>query len=475
MGEGREGLRSARGLSERETAVDDNRAPEYLWRLAEFACNTRLSDLAPRAFERTRWVILDSLAVIAAGMQTGEMQAFVARHLAHAAPGSAWVIGMRRRAGALDAALLNGTAGTWLELDEGSTQAKGHPGIQIVPAALALSQERGLSGEALLLAVALGYEVSSRINRAARVREIIHPHGTFGVIGAAVAVARLSGFDQQQMVTLLNVAASMAMASSYRTLTHGATVRNIYTGHSGYMGQIAARLVESGFSGEPDGVATTFGEILGNAFAPDAVLSGLGREWLLAEGYFKLHPTARSIQTAIDALEDLMTRLPSGAIEPAHITRITVSTYRLAASKANARVTNSFGAKFSIPFAVASILYHGRSGLESFGETAVANPVIRALALRVEVTENAAYSERYPQEQLCDLTVECADGTRHTGRCTMTKGEPCYPVSEAELEKKFFELGVPIWGEPLVRWLHTTFSKIEAVRDMGTVAETFLV
>lgn len=98
----------------------------------------------------------------------------------------------------------------------------------------------------------------------------------------------------------------MPMASSYRTLADGATVRNIYTGHSGYMGQITARLVESGFSGERDGVATTFGEILGEHFDRNTVLAGLGREWMVADGYFKLHPTARSIQSAIDALEDLI-------------------------------------------------------------------------------------------------------------------------------------------------------------------------
>ena len=469
MGEGREGLRSARRLSAQETAPDH--APDYLRALADFACRTRLADLTPRAVDRTRWVIADCLPVIAAGMQTDEMKAFVSRHLAHAASGNAWVIGARRRAGALDAALLNGTAGTWLELDEGNTHAKGHPGIQVVPAALAVAQEQGLPGDALLMAVALGYEVSSRINRAARMREIIHPHGTFGVIGAAVAVGRLLGFEPRQMLTLLNVAASMPMASSYRTLADGATVRNIYTGHSGYMGQIAVRLVESGFSGERDGVATTFGEILADQFDRDAVLAGLGREWMVADGYFKLHPTARSIQSAIDALEDLMARLPPGGIVPARITRITVSTYRLAASKAQKVVTNSFGAKFSIPFAVATILHHGRSGLESFSEAAVANPVIRELALRVEVTENAAYTAAYPKEQICDITVVCEDGTRFSGRCTMTKGEPDNPVTEAELEKKFFELGVPVWGEALAQQLYGTFTKLEAVRDHARRAE----
>ncbi|MDB5808803.1 MAG: hypothetical protein JWN94_925 [Betaproteobacteria bacterium] len=457
------------------TEASGSAAPAYLKALADFACATRLEDIAPRAIERTRWVIADCLPVIAAGMQTDEMRAFVGNHLAGAAAGNAWIIGTGKRAGALDAALLNGTAGTWLELDEGSTLAKGHPGIQIVPAALAMAQERRLPGAALLAAVAVGYEISSRINRAARVREIIHPHGTFGVIGAAIAAGRLLDFSPGQMLSLLNVAASMPMASSYRTLADGATVRNIYTGHSGYMGQIAARLVQSGFSGERDGVATTFGEILGTGFDSRGVVDGLGSEWMVADGYFKLHPTARSIQTAIDALEDLMAKAPAGGIDAARISRITADTYRLAASKAQKNVTNSFGAKFSIPFAVATILHHGRSSLDAFGDAAVVNPAIQALAQRVEITENTRYSDAYPREQICDLDVVFNDGTKLSGRCTTTKGEPDNPVTVAELVKKFHELGDPVWGGQLTEKLRTTFCRLETVRDMGDVADQFLL
>ena len=132
----------------------------YLQELAAFACRTRLADLPAKVLERARWVVADSLPVIAAGMQQPEMQALRRSGTSRAAAGNAWVIGTRQRASALDAALLNGTAGTWLELNEGNLFAKGHPGIQVVPAAVALAQESGASGEALLMAVALGYEVS---------------------------------------------------------------------------------------------------------------------------------------------------------------------------------------------------------------------------------------------------------------------------------------------------------------------------
>src|SRR6188474_3236706 len=110
---------------------------KYLRTLAAFVCRTHLADIPPHVVQRARWIVADCFPVIAAGMQAVEMKAFAERRLARAATGRAWVVGTGRRASALDAALLNGTAGTWLELDEGNTYAKGHPGIQLIPAALA--------------------------------------------------------------------------------------------------------------------------------------------------------------------------------------------------------------------------------------------------------------------------------------------------------------------------------------------------
>src|SRR5688572_30402553 len=159
--------------------TDSRTRPAYLRHLAAFAADTSLADLSPAARDRALQVLADCIPVIAAGMQQPEMKVFVERHLERAAPGEAWVIGAGRRAAALDAALLNGTAGTWLELDEGNLFAKGHPGIQVVPAAIAAAQEADVSGSDLVAAVAPGYEVSARISRAPNTRLSIHPHGPY--------------------------------------------------------------------------------------------------------------------------------------------------------------------------------------------------------------------------------------------------------------------------------------------------------
>lgn len=451
--------------------MSDRTRPEYLRTLAEFAAGTPLSAICEAALTRARWVIADSIPVIAAGMQEAEMKAFVARQLAEAGAGNAWVIGTGKRTNVLDASLLNGTAGTWLELDEGNLFAKGHPGIQVVPAAVALAQSTGASGADLVRAVALGYELSARITRAAQTRLAFHPHGTYGVIGAAIAAAVLKRFDATQMLELINCAATMGMATSRQTLIDGATVRNIFTGHSGYMGLTAVRLVECGFTGEIDSVGNVWGKgVYSDKFDPDLAVARLGDEWLITQSYFKLHPIGRYGHSAVDALEDLLAKVPGGRLPVGDIEKIDVRAYMLAASLKSKNIVSSFGARFSVPFAMASIIHHGRSGLKSFDEAAVANPVVQALMQRVDLQEDKAFTARFPQEQPVTVKIVMRNGKSYEGQCVITKGEAAKPHTHDELTGKFFELGEPVWGGAVTQKLYDGLMKLEDIADFRAFA-----
>jgi 2-methylcitrate dehydratase PrpD len=441
--------------------------------LSAFACSTRLDDLPRELIERARWIVADSLAVIGAGMQVPELKAFRERYLAGAPSRGAWVIGAGRRARRYDAALLNGAAGTWFELDEGNVHASGHPGIQLVPAAIAYAQEEGASGADLLLAIVLGYEVSSRIAHATQMRPSVHPHGTWGVIGAAVAVARLARLSLEEMPTAINIAATMAMTTSYGTLREGATVRNIYTGHSNMTGQIAVDMALSGFTGESDAVGAIYGSLLGERFDPVVALERLGSEWLTLQSYFKIHPTGRSIHSAIDALEDALGCVPGGRVEAADVAGIEVVAYRKTAVMAQKDVQSGFAAKFSVPFALSTIIHHGRSGLPSFSDEAAAVPQVRALCQRVEMREDPAYTAEYPRRQLCDVKIIMRDGRTFNGRSERMKGEPENPHAPEELERKYFELATPVWGEMRARQLLADCMRLDSIADFRDYSSGF--
>ena len=260
----------------------------WLDTLADFLAGFRFEELKPATVEQTSYVILDTMGAIAGGAAEPEMQALTAK-LTVSPVGEASVIGTGKTAVSAAAAFLNGTAGTFLEMDEGNRFAKGHPAIHVLPAVWALAEIRKLPGRALMEALVLGYEVGARIGIAAAMRPDMHPHGTWGTVGAAAAVARLLGYDAARIRETINVASSLTLATSKRTMLEGGTVRNAYAGIANRMALMAIDLVEAGFIGERDGLSSVFGHVVSERFDTARMIDGLGRDWQIDRNYFKLH------------------------------------------------------------------------------------------------------------------------------------------------------------------------------------------
>ena len=439
---------------------------DYLDRLAAWVVTTPRDALPSPVRERACLVIADSLGVTAHGMQMPEMRALVERQLAAARAGRASVIGTPRRVDPATAALLNGTAGTWIDMNEVNLHANGHPGIQVIPLAWALAEQERRTGAELLAAFIVGYEVSARIKRASATRLAIHPHGTFGTIGAAVALARLLGYSVAATREIINVSATLGIAASRRALTTGATVRNVYTGLSGAMGWLAHTLVQSGFTGEPDGVASVYGAIYADRFDPEAAVRRLGEEFLLPRGFIKVHACGRYIHGALDCVETVMARRPLSAES---IKAIRVRTYAMAASLGHADVRSEFGARFSLPFAIASLLCHGRSGLDNYDAASIADARIQGLARRVEVVEEPEFTRAFPARQPTEVTLVLTDGTEISEHADFHRGEAEHPHPPDAVRRKFLDLAAPVWGRERAETLYARVLDLERVTDVASL------
>lgn len=179
------------------------------------------------------------------------------------------------------------------------------------------------------------------------------------------------------------------------------------------------------------------------------------------------------MHSAVDALEDLLAKVPGGRLDAEKIEHMEVRTYMLAAMLAEKKVMSSFGARFSVPFAMASVIYHGRPGLESFGDDAVANTTIQSLAGRVDLQEDESHTARYPKETPCDIRIVMSDVTVHTGHCGLMKGEPGNPHKPEQLQAKFFDLGVPVWGKAQSRTLFEGLMEVESIPDFRAYTKNF--
>lgn len=414
---------------------------DYLTEVAEFAAQFPSGALPPEVAGRTALIVADCIGAIAGGAAEPEVQALSARL---GGPGPSLMIGTRLTARPAQAALVNGAAGTWLEMDEGNQFCKGHPGMHTFPAAFAVAETVNASGADFLAAVALGYEIGARVGIATRLRPSMHPHGTWGAICAAVAVQRLMGADAGRMREALNIAANLNLGTSRRTMLEGGTVRNIFAGVSGHMGVLTNDLIESGFCGEIDGVSQVFGKVVSDSFDNSVMTEALGQRWEVGRNYFKMHSCCRYNHAALDALAMIAAATP---LDPARIARIEVESYAFAAELDNPRPRNVLAAKFSVPFAVATTLVNRSSGVASFTAPMVADPAILALAARVSVREDPAMTAQLPDRRPARVTVTLVDGAILTASTETNRGDWADPYTPHEIREKYLSLTTRLWRQ----------------------------
>jgi len=440
---------------------------DYLDQLAAYICGCRFEDLPAEVVKRAREVMADSLAVIAVGAQEEEVKALTGRMVSPGGKGTAAVIGAGVRTESSKAALINGTAGTFLELDEGNQFARGHPGIHVIPAALAVAEEMNLSGRDLLTALVLGYEIGARIGIASKLRMSMHPHGTWGTVGAAVAVGKLMSYEENAIMEIINVSSSLGLATSRQTMLQGGTVRNVYAGASGYMGILSHDLVQSGFTGEADGLQTVFGSVVSDTFVPEEMTKDLGGRFEIARNYFKRHACCRYNHATLDALGSIAAQRPGGRIGADEVAKVEVETYSLAAQLCDQNPGNTLAGKFSVPFAVATLIVNGSTGVESFTPGAIQDPAARALAQRVTVSEDPKLTAMMPQHRPSRVKVTLTDGTVLEAQALTNKGDTEDPYSSEELRAKYFELAERIWKPELAEAIYADAMKLDQLDNVN--------
>lgn len=412
---------------------------DHLAQLADFVATAGPSD---EVCAKTALILADSLGAITGGAAEPEVAALRARMMPGSV-GAAVVIGSGGSAAPGVAALLNGTAGTTLEMDEGNQFCKGHPAMHVIPAALAQAAVTPVSGRALVAAIAVGYEAAARVGIATALRPSMHPHGTWGAIGAVAAVLRLRGADGAAIREGMNIAASLGLTTSRRTMLEGGTVRNVYAGVSNQMGLLAADLVGAGFCGDHDGVGHVFGKVASDSFRAEELSLDLGTRWEVLRNYFKMHSCCRYNHATLDALAMIRAREP--ALTLAQVSRITVDTYGLAVELDNPAPRNVLAAKFSVPFAVATVLKQGTSGVESFTMDKVTDAETLALAARVVLRENAAMSAQLPHKRPARVSITLNDGRVVSAQTESNRGDWADPYPVDEIKAKYQSLVARCW------------------------------
>ena len=439
-------------------------------KLAKFCAETTFSQLDFQVVERTKLIISDTIGAILGGIVEPEVREFLKFRAGQKSKDrKVKIIGLNKWAEQSDASLIHGIAGTTLEMDEGNQFAKGHPAIHVLPALVSVVQSRllpqNISGQEFLNAFVIGYDVGARIGLASQLNPHMHPHGTWGVIGAASAIGVLLKFGNREHMQLMNISSSLTTASSRKTMLQGGTVRNVYAGLSNQMAHLAIDLIQSGFTGEVDGIGSVFGNVVSENLNDNLLLEKLGQRFEVMRNYFKLHACCRFNHAALDCLHDLM-RDHQELSNIEQISFIDVESYNLAAELNDPRPQNMLAAKFSVPFALATTLVNKNSQVLSFAGDALKNEKTMALSNKVSVKEISSMTEMLPEFRPAKVTIGMKSGKVFRHSVKTNKGDWQSPYSADELKNKFHSLANRSLSQNKSKVIYDKLQNLERIADM---------
>jgi len=417
--------------------------------LADYAVTTRIGDLPPEVIDHARVVLLDTMGVILGGSIEPEVSA-LAHRLGRQNGGSSTIIGHALWASPLNAALVNGTAGTWLDFDSGHRPPPGkpllpaaHPPVHLVPATLAVGEAMAASGAEILVALVVGYDAGARIGMASRLRGQIHPHGTHHNVGAAVAAARLKGFDRERMESTIGLAAHLSLMPSFENAYQGRTVRNTYAGVGAAVGILATELAVAGFTPERNAIGSIYGSVVSPWLDPARITEDLGQRFEITQGFIKPYPMCRFGHPAVEAAEALVRR---HHILPEEIDTVEVRTFDWAATLDDPAPKTDLGAKFSIPWAVACMLVRKSAAPTDFKEEVLVDTEVSAVAARVTVREDPKYTSMTPAKRPASVTVRTKKGSILSWEVERSAGGPDAPWPMEKVQDKFRSLADALIG-----------------------------
>jgi 2-methylcitrate dehydratase PrpD len=384
--------------------------------LARFAATLRYEDLPEKIRDHCKHLLLDALACALAGNQGEETPQMTAV--------------------AAGATLLNGYLITAVTMCDVHRSTMSHITPEVIPPALAIAERDDQSGRDLLVAIAVGCEVMTRIglglDYAAYRARGWHAPGVLGPFGAAAAVGRLRGFDAETMARAFGLAGSQAAGTYAAWATP--TVK-FHQCRSGVSGLVAALLAEQKFVATREFLTAKDGGLFNtysNGGKPELTTADLGKRWELEQIAFRLWPSASLQQGLNTALFDLIEK---NEVNPAKVKQLRVAMspaaydYHGKMPKYKAKFEALISAHYT-----ASVIVHDRAlNLAQFEPARYDDPKVRRFAeQQVAIRPDPALAGVQTI-----VEIEMTDGKKLIGRCDHPRGSLENPISHAQIENKF--------------------------------------
>ncbi|HZS93389.1 MAG TPA: MmgE/PrpD family protein [Chloroflexota bacterium] len=433
--------------------------------IARFCTELRFGEVPPRVRERTKDILLDSLASALAGHDASESKTFQGFAAKIAQGSGATVIGGENLSPAA-ATMVNGYLITAVTVCDIHRATHCHVTPEVVPPALAVAEQLDSEGAELLLALTLGLEVTTRIGLALKPDVFRgrgwHAPGVAGPFGAAVAAGRLLSLDPAEFRSAFGLAGSQA-AGSYAQL-RTPTIK-FQQARGALSGLLAAWLASRGFTSAQEILLHPDGGLLRthtDGGDPDAAVDGLGERWELENISLRAWPVAVQLQPLVTSLMELIERY---SLQAEAVSSVSVDVSDIAYQlHGEVDWSDRFRARLSVAYVTGIVLTDHRCWLEQFTPERVQDV---ALGRFIRESITVRVDPGLP-EGTVRVNLVMRDGSRYEDRRSVARGEPSAPLTRSDIREKFLAAASGILNASATR---DVIEQVESLEDVPHVGE----
>jgi 2-methylcitrate dehydratase PrpD len=440
--------------------------------LSEYMSQAMHNKLSPEVALQAKFHLLDTYAAIISGSELAAGISGLNYIKRYASLGKCTVMGSKLKASPIDAALANGMMGHADETDDSHNRSRSHPGCSVVPAATAGAEQFNISGEHLLRAVTLGYDIGTRVVMAMGGPEFSYTshkssHSIAGIFGSAAAAACTAKLNEQQMRWLLDYTAQQSSGIyAWGRDTDHIEKAFVFGGMPAKNGITSALVVETGWNGINDIFSGADNFFL--AYAPNAnkslLIDQLGQRFEIALTDIKKWTVGSPIQGPLDALELIRAKKDFSASD--------VEKVKVFLEPATARVVNNREIPdICLQHMVAIMLIDKTASFKAAHDVErMKNATVLTQRAKVELIPDENLKQFMPV-RVAIVEVQLKDGTVLTERVDAVRGTPRNPMNEQEVIAKASDLMAPILGVKQSTKLINTVLNIEGLKNITALSK----
>lgn len=441
--------------------------------LSDYVASALKRPLADAVSERAKLHLVDTFAAMMSGSRLLPGKMGIAYVKSLGGKPEAGVVATRIVTSAANAALANGMFGHADETDDTHPPSLTHPGTSVVPAALAIGERRHLSGERVLRAIVLGYDICARLLLALKPMPFLrsgHHAGAFGqLFGAAAAAGALLKLDARRVRYLISYTAQQAsgLYTMFRDPEH---IEKAYAmgGMPAHNGTAAALMVAHGFTGVEDVFSGERDFFF--TFAPEAdraeLTRGLGRDYEILRGGIKRWPVGGPIQGPLQVLRELIQQHGFKAEDVAKlVARMPDKELEI--------VNNRDMPDISVQHLLAVMLLDGGVTFATAHDfKRMRHPEALRVRERIEAVGDPSLTDAQRRWR-CVMEVTLRDGRVLKHQTMAAKGSFENPLTFGEENEKALDLIAPVLGKRRGQELLTALWKFDELKDVRALRRLY--